>query len=484
MDSTKTWEKMYINGNWLNASNKEMINVVNPESQEVMTAIPRGQKQDVAHAVTAAKKVFESESWQSLKPSQRGRALNEIAAKLRENKSELAKIETSDTGKPLAQSESDVENSARYFEYYAGMADKMFGETIPVEPGILDYTIREPIGVSAQIIPWNYPLQIASRSIAAAIATGNTVVVKPAEDASLSILALGRLIAENETLKSALQIVTGYGHEAGDALINHPDIDHITFTGSYNTGVKVMMAAAKQIVPVTLELGGKSPHIVFEDSDLDEAAQVIVRSFIQNAGQTCSAGSRLIVHHTVKEQLLTKLVKLTESISIGPGSDNNDLGPIISKKQFDRIQAMVEQAKLEGAHVITGGRPAEIIHSRGLYYLPTILNRISPKSEIAQEEVFGPVLTVFDFETESEAVDLANGTDYGLVTGIWTNDISRAHRVSNKVKSGQVFINNYGAAGGVEMPFGGYKKSGIGREKGVEALQNYTQLKNIAVKVT
>ncbi|WP_327869129.1 aldehyde dehydrogenase family protein [Alkalihalophilus marmarensis] len=296
MDSTQIWEKMYIDGNWLNASNKEMIEVVNPESQEVITAIPRGQKQDVAHAVTAAKKVFDSESWQSLKPSQRGRALNEIAAKLRENKSELANIETSDTGKPLSQSENDVENSARYFEYYAGMADKMFGETIPVEPGILDYTIREPIGVSAQIIPWNYPLQIASRSIAAAIATGNTVVVKPAEDASLSILALGKLIADNKTLKSALQIVTGYGHEAGDALINHPDIDHITFTGSYNTGVKVMMAAAKQIVPVTLELGGKSPHIVFEDSDLDEAAKVIVRSFIQNAGQTCSAGSRLIVH--------------------------------------------------------------------------------------------------------------------------------------------------------------------------------------------
>ncbi|MDV2884968.1 aldehyde dehydrogenase family protein [Alkalihalophilus pseudofirmus] len=484
MDSTQIWEKMYIDGNWLNASNKEMIEVVNPESQEVITAIPRGQKQDVAHAVTAAKKVFDSESWQSLKPSQRGRALNEIAANLRENKSELANIETSDTGKPLSQSENDVENSARYFEYYAGMADKMFGETIPVEPGILDYTIREPIGVSAQIIPWNYPLQIASRSIAAAIATGNTVVVKPAEDASLSILALGKLIADNETLKSALQIVTGYGHEAGDALINHPDIDHITFTGSYDTGVKVMMAAAKQIVPVTLELGGKSPHIVFEDSDLDEAAKVIVRSFIQNAGQTCSAGSRLIVHHTVKEQLLTKLVKLIESISIGPGADNNDLGPIITKKQFDRIQAMVEQAKLEGANVITGGRPAEIIHSKGFYYLPTILDRISPKSEIAQEEVFGPVLTVFDFETESEAIDLANGTAYGLVTGVWTKDISRAHRVSNKVKSGQVFINNYGAAGGVEMPFGGYKKSGIGREKGVEALQNYTQLKNIAVKVT
>lgn len=477
-------ERMYINGEWVTSVSGEFFSSYNPANQEVIGTVPRGGKEDVDLAVAAAKTVFETIEWQSLKPSIRGNALYEVARKIRERSEELALIETLDTGKPLTQARSDVESSARYFEYYAGVADKVFGETIPVAPNVIDYTVREPMGVCAQIIPWNYPLQITSRGVAAAIAVGNTVVVKPAEDTPLSALKLAEILSEIEVLKDVLQVVTGYGPEAGAALVNHPDVNHITFTGSVGTGTSVMISAAQNIVPVTLELGGKSPHIVFPDCDIEETVTWVTRSIIQNAGQTCSAGSRLLVHSKVKEEIIEKLTERMKNIKIGPGVNDCELGPIISKRQFDRILAMVERAKDEGARVIIGGRQAKVEESgEGYYFEPTIIDHVSPASEMAQEEVFGPVLTVFEFSTEEEAIQLANGTSYGLVTGIWTNDLSRAHRVASKVKSGQVFINDYGAAGGVELPFGGYKKSGIGREKGVEALQNYTQLKNIAIKI-
>ncbi|WP_312474499.1 aldehyde dehydrogenase family protein [Neobacillus sp.] len=477
-------ERMYINGEWVKSVSGEFFPSYNPANHEVIGRIPRGDKEDVDLAVAAAKNIFESTEWQSLKPSIRGNALYEVARKVRERSEELAIIETLDTGKPLSQARSDVESSARYFEYYAGVADKMFGETIPVAPNVIDYTVREPMGVCAQIIPWNYPLQITSRGLAAAIAVGNTVVVKPAEDTPLSALKLAEIFSEIEVLKGALQVVTGYGAEAGAALVNHHDVNHITFTGSVNTGTSVMISAAKNIVPITLELGGKSPHIVFPDCDIEETVSWVTRSIIQNAGQTCSAGSRLLVHSKMKDELIEKLTERMKKIKIGPGVNDSELGPIISKRQFDRILAMVERAKEQGARVIIGGKQAKGEElDEGYYFEPTIIESVSPSSEIAQEEVFGPVLTVFEFETEEEAIKLANGTSYGLVTGIWTNDLSRAHRIASKVKSGQVFINDFGAAGGVELPFGGYKKSGIGREKGVEALRNYTQLKNIAIKI-
>ncbi|WML39551.1 aldehyde dehydrogenase family protein [Neobacillus sp. OS1-2] len=477
-------QKMYINSEWVKSVSGEFFPTYNPANHEVIARVPRGNKEDVHQAVTAAKNAFESNEWQSVKPGIRGNALSEVARKVRERSEELALIETLDTGKPLSQARSDVESSARYFEYYAGVADKMFGETIPVAPNVIDYTVREPMGVCAQVIPWNYPLQITSRGVAAAIAVGNTVVVKPAEDTPLSALKLAEIFSEIEVLKGALHVVTGYGTEAGAALVNHPDVNHITFTGSVNTGTSVMISAAKNIVPVTLELGGKSPHIVFPDCDMEEAVTWVTRSIIQNAGQTCSAGSRLLIHSKIKDEWMEKLIERMKRIKLGPGVNDSELGPIISKRQFDRILAMVERAKEQGARVIMGGRRAKLEGLEdGYYFEPTIIENASPMSEIAQEEVFGPVLTVFEFETEMEAITLANGTSYGLVTGIWTNDLSRAHRIASKVKSGQVFINDFGAAGGVELPFGGYKKSGIGREKGVEALRNYTQLKNIAIKI-
>lgn len=476
--------KMYVNGQWTNSVAGAFFSTYNPANQEEIERVPRAGKEDVDLAVTAAKQAFESPEWQSLKPSERGCALFDVAYKLRNRAEEMAMIETLDTGKPLSQARSDVESAARYFEYYAGAADKMFGETIPVAPNVIDYTVREPMGVCAHIIPWNYPLQITSRGVAAAIAVGNTVVVKPAEDTPLSALKLAEIFSEIDVLKHALQVVTGYGKEAGAALVNHPDVNHITFTGSVATGASVMMSAAKNIIPVTLELGGKSPHIVFPDCDLEETVSWVVRSIIQNAGQTCSAGSRLLVHSAIKDKLVGILTEKMQQIKMGPGTNDSELGPIISQKQFERITAMVDRAKEEGARIVIGGKRAiggDL--NKGFYFEPTIIENVSHKSEIAQEEVFGPVLTVFEFETEEEAIELANGTPYGLVTGIWTNDVSRAHRIAGKVKSGQVFINDYGAAGGVELPFGGYKKSGIGREKGIEALRNYTQLKNVAIKM-
>ncbi|WP_404455137.1 aldehyde dehydrogenase family protein [Virgibacillus necropolis] len=474
--------RMYINGEWVLSHNKDVISVYNPADKEQIATIPRGDYEDIDVAVKAAKRAFKSQEWQETNPHERGYILHSMAQKIRENKDEFAELETTDVGKPLSQGYADVEAAARYFEFYAGVADKIMGETIPVDHGVLDFTVREPIGVTAHIIPWNYPLQISARSAAAAIATGNTVVIKCAEDTPLTALKLAECFDESSLPSGVFNVVTGYGYEAGAALASHPDINHVTFTGSVQTGKAVMKAAAENVVPVTLELGGKSPNIVFSDCNMDEALQGVVKSNIQNAGQTCSAGSRLIVEESIKDTFIEKLKTKFENISIGPGLKDFDLGPILSEKQFSGIQSSIRQAEEDGC-LIWGGKQVQINgHENGYYMQPTLITNCDPKSKIAQEEIFGPVLTVFSFKTEAEAVELANGTEYGLVTGIWTSNIGKANRVWNKVDSGQVFINNYGAGGGIQMPFGGYKKSGFGREKGLEALKNYTQVKNVAVK--
>ncbi|MGE6368583.1 aldehyde dehydrogenase family protein [Planococcus kocurii] len=476
-------QQMYVNGKWLDSLTGERFETKNPATGEILAEVPRGKKEDVDAAVQAARTRFESEEWQLFPPIERGRILHKVACALRADIEEIALLETLDTGKPLTQARKDVEASALYFEYYAGMADKIFGETIPVQPGILDYTLREPIGVTAHIIPWNYPLQIISRSTAAAIATGNTVVAKPAEDTPLTAIKLAEIFDQTDLPKGVFNLVTGYGFEAGSAISEHPDVDHITFTGSVQTGSAVMMGAAKNVKPVTLELGGKSPNIVFDDCDQEEAVDWVVQSIIQNAGQTCSAGSRLLVQQTIKQEFLEKVVEKMKTIQIGKGLDDLDLGPILNEKQFTRIFEFMGVAKKEGATFLTGGERQKTVGLEdGYFFQPTVIDGLSPDSYVAQEEIFGPVVTAFSFETEQQAIDLANGTDYGLVTGFWTKDGARAHRVASKIRAGQVFINNYGAGGGVQMPFGGYKKSGFGREKGLEALRNYTILKNVALK--
>ncbi len=476
--------KMYIGGEWRDSVSRENFPTINPASRETLALVPAGNAQDIDLAVQAARQTFESEAWQTFDPAERGRLLYLVAQRMRENKEKLAELESLDTGKPISQAHADVEAGAKYFEYYAGVADKILGETIPVQHHILDYTVREPVGVTAHIVPWNYPLQITSRGTAAAIATGNTVVIKPAEDTPLTALELASIMEEVGFPAGVYNVVTGFGLEAGAALAGHPDVDHITFTGSVQTGQAVMTAAAQNIKPVTMELGGKSPNIVFADCDQTEALDWVVRSIIQNAGQTCSAGARLVIESSIREAFVEKIKQRMESLTLGPGLKDPDLGPIISEKQLMRIEQFMEMARNEGVRFVTGGERARVEGApEGFFFKPTILDDVRLESRLAQEEIFGPVLTVFPFESEEEALQIANGTEYGLVTGIWTHNIKRAHRLAQKVRSGQVFINNYGAGGGVPMPFGGYKKSGFGREKGLEALRNYTQLKNVAVKM-
>lgn len=473
---------MLINGKWVGDDSNEWLPVFNPSNGELIAEIVKGKKEHVDEAVHAAQVAFESDEWKKVKPYERGQLLVRLAAHIRNNAEQWSKWECEDVGKPISQAKADVEAAARYFEFYGGAADKVMGDTIPIEEGILNATVLEPVGVTAHIVPWNYPLQITARSVAAAIATGNAVIVKSAEDTPLTTHAIAEWFAESELPKGIFQHVTGLGADVGGPLAGHPGIHHITFTGSVNTGISVMKAAAENVVPVTLELGGKSPNIVFADANEELALEGIVRAIIQNAGQTCSAGSRLLIEEKYKDHFLRKLTAKFNELTIGPGIDDREIGPILNKKQFDQIINKIQDAKPAG-NIIAGGESVTISGSEGGYYIqPTIIDGLDNNHPLAKEEIFGPVLTVFTFETIEEAIALANSTDYGLVAGIWTRNIDVAHYVASKVKSGQVFINNYGAAGGVQMPFGGYKKSGIGREKGFIALRNYTQVKNIAVK--
>jgi acyl-CoA reductase-like NAD-dependent aldehyde dehydrogenase len=454
---------------------------MDPARAERIREVADGQAEDVYRAVVAAADA--KAIWRATAPAERGRLLFSITMGLRGEAEKLARLESLDTGKPLRQAKADVEAAARYFEFYAGVADKLFGTTIPLGEGLLDYTLREPLGVSAQITSWNYPLQIAARGVAPALAAGNTVVLKPAPEAPLSTLRLGELALEHGVPPGVLNVVTG-GSEAGAALAAHPDVDQITFTGSVAVGIGVMAAAAANVVPVNLELGGKSPNIVFADADLETAAPVILNAMLQNAGQSCSAGARLLVEQTVAMPLLETLRSAAAHVRIGPGLDDLELGPLISERQLERVDRLVASATDQGAELIYGGRQApEREQYGGYFYLPTLVASADPLAPIAQEEVFGPVLTVLTFEDEAEAIALANSTEYGLVCGVWTRDLRRAHEVATAVSSGQVFINAYGVGGGVELPFGGYGKSGFGRAKGLEALSNYLQTKNVCVRL-
>lgn len=473
---------MYINGKWVQRTNVDGIEVRNPSNGEKIAVIPRGTKDDVDSAVKAADAAFRGEDWRNIKAFERGEILFDIADQIKAHRDELAELESVDVGKPLSQAYADVDAAIRYFRFYGGAADKVMGHTIPIEDGLLDYVVREPVGVTAHIIPWNYPLQIISRSVAAALATGNTVVVKSAEDTPLTAMRLTTFIDELRLPAGVFNHVTGYGHEAGAALASHPLINHVTFTGSVATGISVGQAAMGNVVPSTLELGGKSPNIVFADCDIDRTVEGVVRSIVQNAGQTCSAGARLLVEESFKEIFLEKVMERFRKLTIGPGIQDKDVGPILNEKQFRHVMGMIELARIEG-NILFGGKQLTIEGFEGGYYVePTIIDGVSMDSRLAQEEIFGPVLTVFTYKDTEEALELANSTEYGLVTGIWTTNINRAHYLASRIDSGQIFINNYGAGGGEQMPFGGYKKSGFGREKGLAALDNYTILKNVAVK--
>ncbi len=444
----------------------------------------RATRADVDRAVAAARRAMDSKDWGGLEPAARGRILFRIAQAIRERAEELSVLESRDNGKPLRQARTDVQVAARYFEFYGGVADKIMGTTIPMGPGLLDFTVREPIGVSAQIVPWNYPIQIGSRGVAPALAAGCAVVMKPSSEAPMTALRLGEIGLECGLPPGALNIISGSGSEAGVALASHPGVNQITFTGSVEVGVAVAKMAAENVVPVVMELGGKSPNVVFADADMDLAVQGVTKAIFQNAGQTCSAGSRLLVERKAHAAFIDRLVAHTRTMKLGPGVSDPDMGPIISKRQLETIEQYVAVGQQEGARVAAGGRrPADsALPGGGFYYEPTLLDGVTPAMRVAQEEIFGPVLAILEFDEIEEAARVANDSVYGLVAGVWTRDINKALALAERIKSGQVFVNTYGAGGGVEMPFGGYKKSGYGREKSLEALASYTQTKNVCIR--
>jgi len=476
-------EQLIVNGERTEASDRQTFDVYDPSSGDVLASVAKATTADVDHAVAAAHAALESKAWGGMAPAERGRIMFRMAAALRDRLDELATLESRDNGKPLRQARTDVQVAARYFEFFAGIADKIMGNTIPLGPGFLDYTIREPIGVSAQIVPWNYPIQIGARGVAPALAAGCAVVLKPSSEAPMTALRLGEIGLECGLPPGVLNVVPGTGAEAGTALASHPDINQLTFTGSVDVGIQVARMAAQNVVPVVMELGGKSPNIVFGDADLDLAAQGVANAIFQNAGQTCSAGSRLLVERSAHDGFVTRLAQRAKTMRLGPGVSDPDMGPIISKRQLETIERYVTIGKDEGAGIAAGGqRPADPSLGRGFFFEPTLLDHVSPDMRVAQEEIFGPVLAILTFDDVEEAAALANRTQYGLVAGIWTRDINKAMALSSAIKSGQVFINTYGAGGGVELPFGGYKKSGYGREKSLESLASYTQVKNVCIK--
>ena len=457
------------------------IPVIDPSDGQVFDALQRSNAEDIDQAVHAARQCFDM-VWSKVSAVERGRLLMRLSQKVAEHADELAVIEQRDCGKPTKQAKADAAALARYFEFYAGACDKLHGETIPYQDGYSVLTWREPHGVTGHIVPWNYPMQIFGRSVGGALAAGNVCVVKPSEDACLSLLRVAQLAAEVGFPAGALNIVTGYGHEVGDALARHPGIDHISFTGSPKVGTLIQQVAAERHCPVTLELGGKSPQIVFADADLDAAIPTIVNAIVQNAGQTCSAGSRLLVEESIYEPLLERLGAAFEALRVGPAAMDLDLGPLIRQSQQQRVWDFLSDAQVAGIAMVAQGVVVDEAPESGFYQAPTLLRDVPMNHRLAQEEVFGPVLSAMSFRDEDHAVQLANATRFGLVAGIWTRDGARQFRMAKRVQSGQVFINNYGAGGGVELPFGGVKSSGYGREKGFEALHGFTTLKTVAVR--
>ncbi|KRA16636.1 aldehyde dehydrogenase family protein [Acidovorax sp. Root568] len=471
----------YIANASVPSSSGRTIPVIDPSDGQPFDEIQRSNADDIDAAVHAARQCYHA-VWQKLAPVERGRLLQKLSAKILEHADELTALEQRDCGKPTKQARADAIALARYFEFYAGACDKFHGETIPYSDGYSVLTWREPHGVTGHVIPWNYPMQIFGRSVGGALAAGNVCVVKPAEDACLSLIRVAQLAAEVGFPAGALNIVTGYGHEVGDALARHPGIDHISFTGSPKIGTLIQQVAAERHCPVTLELGGKSPQIIFADADLDAAIPVVINAIVQNAGQTCSAGSRVLIDSLIYEPLLERLGKAFEKLRVGPAAMDLDVGPLIRQTQQQRVWDFLSDAQVAGIPMVAQGVVVDDAPETGYYQAPTLLRDVPVGHRLAQEEVFGPVLSAMAFQDEDHAVELANATQFGLVAGIWTRDGARQFRMAKRVHSGQVFINNYGAAGGVELPFGGVKSSGYGREKGFEALYGFTTLKTVAIK--
>ena len=475
---------LLIGGAWQPAADRRTLVLENPSDGSELAHIGRGGAADIDAAVAAAQAALDGD-WGRMTAAERGRVLGAIGRTVLENVELLAMLEALDVGKPLQQGRADALALARYLEFYGGAADKVHGQTLPFQNGYTALTLREPHGVTGHIVPWNYPMQIVGRSVGAALAMGNACVLKPAEEACLTVLAFARIAMEAGLPAGALNVITGLGEEAGAALSAHPGVRHISFTGSLATGRLIQAAAARNAVPVTLELGGKSPQIVFADADLDAALPSLVNAGLQNAGQTCSAASRILVERSVYAQVRERMAERYRALRIGAAVDDLDMGPLISKRQQQVVEHFLALGRDSGLHIAAQGEvPAELLDPRhgGAFVRPTLFDDVPPGHPLAQQEIFGPVQVLIAFEGEAQALAIANGTAFGLVAGVWTRDGGRQMRMARALKCGQVFINNYGAGGGVELPFGGVGHSGHGREKGFEALYGFSTLKTIAIQ--
>ncbi len=471
-------ETMFIGGKWIAPRGGETIAVIAPEDGKAFDEIGRGTAHEIDLAVAAARKAREG-AWGRMNATERGRILGKIGTLVLDRLDDLATLEARDTGKPMTTARNDITVLARYFEFYGNAADKVYGEVITFLEGYNVQLLREPLGVTAHIIPWNYPAQMLGRTLAPALAMGNATVLKPAEDTSLSALAFARIAEEAGLPAGALNIVTGYGHEAGAALTAHPGINFATFTGSNEVGTMVQKATAEHAVKCVLELGGKSPQIVFADADLDRAIPIFVKAIVQNAGQTCTAGSRLLIERKAYDAVLARVAEAFAKTRVGTPAMDLDCGPLMNPEQLKRVSGYIDRAKADGIPVIAEGRLADGLPEGGYYVKPTLFAPVPRDHRIAREEVFGPVLAAFPFDDEADAIALANGTDYGLLAAVWTENAGRLTRVAKAVQAGQVFMNCYGAGGGVELPFGGTKRSGHGREKGLIALEEMSSTKTL-----
>ncbi|MGI8784668.1 MAG: aldehyde dehydrogenase family protein [Acidobacteriota bacterium] len=477
--------RLLIGGKWGDAASGKTIDVMNPSTAEVLTRVAAGDSEDVDRAVAAARKAFDEGPWPRMNANDRQRILWKVAELLTKHRDELAELETLNNGKPIFESKYvDIPGVIDCFEYYSGWATKVHGETIPVKGPYLNYTLREPVGVVGQIIPWNFPLLLASWKVAPALAMGNTVILKPAEQTPLTALRLGELALEAGLPEGVLNIVTGLGPTAGASLVRHAGVDKISFTGDYRTGQEIMRNAAATLKRVSLELGGKSPNIVFADADLEAAARGAINGIFFNKGEVCCAGSRLFVEESVHEALLEKILKRVEKLQPGdPLNPKTRLGPVVSQEQMDKVMGYIESGKSEGAQLRAGGAAGQVTGKPGYFVQPTVFDNVEDSMKIAREEIFGPVLSVARFSDLKSAVARSNASFYGLAAGVWTRDIKKAHQTAKLLRAGTVWINTYNILDSAS-PFGGYKMSGFGRDLGVHALEQYTNIKSVWVDLS